>query len=304
MIGNQNPQVVTSNGRHALTRLLVATDGMPSGDRAVALATDLAVRHGGEIELCYALDRIAALADSCVGYDSNTTIEPFLESLDESATQFLRQALDRIRRAGVVATASILNGGPVASIVSAESSRPFDALVMGSQGKHGLQRFLMGSVADSVLRRSSIPVFVVKPSPDTPKVRFDRVLVAVDGSRARSAVVDFALDFAENENMKIVACNVAATGADVAMDLLETLCHRARARGILCETVALTGDPGNQILATALARDVDFIIVGTHGRRGLPRWFSGSVAECIVEYSHVPVVVVPGERFYSSSRSS
>ncbi len=198
---------------------------MPSGDRAVALATDLAVRHGGEIELCYALDRIAALADSCVGYDSNTTIEPFLESLDESATQFLRQALDRIRRAGVVATASILNGGPVASIVSAESSRPFDALVMGSQGKHGLQRFLMGSVADSVLRRSSIPVFVVKPSPNTPKVRFDRVLVAIDGSRARSAVVDFALDFAENENMKIVACNVAATGADVAMDLLETLCH-------------------------------------------------------------------------------
>lgn len=179
--------------------------------------------------------------------------------------------------------------------MSAENSRAFDALVMGSQGKHGLQRFFMGSVADSVLRRSSIPVFVVKPIADAASARFDRALVAIDSSRASSAVADFALDFAESEKTDLIACNVTLPGAQVTPGVLDALSRRARARGIACETVALSGDPGNRILNTALARDVDFIVVGTHGRRGLPRWFSGSVAECIVEYSHVPVVVVPGE---------
>lgn len=97
MIANGRPQAAQSHGNHTLRRLLVATDGLPSGDRAVAFATDLAGRHGSEIELCYALDRIAALSENCIGYDSDATIEPLLESLDDSATKFLRQALDRVR---------------------------------------------------------------------------------------------------------------------------------------------------------------------------------------------------------------
>ncbi len=296
MIAKGNPSAGQSAGDHVLKRLLVATDGLPSGDRAVSFATLLALRHGAEIELCYAVDRMSALGESCGGYVGGETIAPFLDSLDDAATDVLRRALHRVRSDGVVATASILDGGPISSILGRERSRPFDALVMGTQGKHGLQRFLMGSVADSVLRGTSIPVFVVKPTVDVASIRFNRTLVAVDGSRTNSAAVEFALDFAANEKTGLIVCNVAAPGAELATDLLEAVAARAQRRGTRCEAVAVRGDPGNQILATAAARDVDFIILGTHGRRGLPRWFFGSVAECIVEYSRVPVVVVRGER--------
>jgi nucleotide-binding universal stress UspA family protein len=282
-----------------LERFLVATDGLPSGERAVSLAIALALRHAGSLELCYAVDRIPALGESYIGCGTDDTIVPYLASLDDAATHILRDALERVRGSGVTATAEILRGGPVSAVVDREMDRPFDALVMGTQAKHGLQRLLLGSTADDVLHRSTIPVFIAPETANAKSVAFERILVAVDGSHVSDGAVDFALDFAENEGARLVVCAVAASSDSheaMATTVLAAPVARARSKGITCEAAVVWGDPGDQILKAAEAHDVDFIIVGTHGRRGFARWFFGSVAECVVEHSHVPVVVVRDDR--------
>jgi nucleotide-binding universal stress UspA family protein len=82
----------------------------------------------------------------------------------------------------------------------------------------------------------------------------------------------------------------AARGA-----LTETLA-RVEQRGATCDGILEMGTAWERIVATAKERDIDLIVVGTHGRRGLNRALLGSVAERVVRLSPVPVLTVPGSR--------
>lgn len=62
------------------------------------------------------------------------------------------------------------------------------------------------------------------------------------------------------------------------------------------EAVLLAGLAWERIVETAKARDVDMIVMGTHSRRGVPRWFFGSVAEKVVRLSPVPVLTVSAKQ--------
>ena len=73
---------------------------------------------------------------------------------------------------------------------------------------------------------------------------------------------------------------------------LKKLADRAGKRGITATIQLLRGNAAEQIVAAAKAQRADLIVVGTHGRQGLPRFFLGSVAQRVVTLSHCPVVTV------------
>ena len=75
---------------------------------------------------------------------------------------------------------------------------------------------------------------------------------------------------------------------------LHKLADKARAAGITAKTGLRSGDPVDQIIRTARRERTDLIVVGTHGRHGLPKLFVGSVAERIVATAPCPVVTVRG----------
>jgi nucleotide-binding universal stress UspA family protein len=75
---------------------------------------------------------------------------------------------------------------------------------------------------------------------------------------------------------------------------LDKLADKARASGVKATTALRSGDPVGQIIRTARAEGADLIVVGTHGRHGLPKFFLGSVAERVVATAPCPVVTVRG----------
>jgi nucleotide-binding universal stress UspA family protein len=75
---------------------------------------------------------------------------------------------------------------------------------------------------------------------------------------------------------------------------LKKLADKATAAGIKATTALRSGDPVGQIIRTARAEGTNLIVVGTHGRRGLPKFFLGSVAERVVARAPCPVVTVRG----------
>jgi nucleotide-binding universal stress UspA family protein len=75
---------------------------------------------------------------------------------------------------------------------------------------------------------------------------------------------------------------------------LNKLAARARVAGIRATTALRIGDPVGQIIRTARTEGADLIVVGTHGRRGLPKFFLGSVAERVVKMAPFAVVTVKG----------
>jgi len=295
-----------------LRHLLVATDGSATGNRAVGFGIALALRHDSTILFCSVVDHAAAIGESSAANGGFGVLIPLVQTLDDAADSILAEAAKRATGAGVTATTAVLDGHSATAIVMLAQERHVDAIVMGTQGKRGFERFFMGSTADGVLRRTDVPTFVVPPGGGDAEPSFERILIAVDDSEPSDAAATFARDFAKAEGAQLIFCGVLDTsdlfakastyGYDPtsmldelhasASSLVARQTDHARVGDLAIDSIIIEGDPAEKILESAAARHVGLIVVGTHGRRGLRRLFVGSVAESVVRRSTVPVIVV------------
>jgi len=142
-------------------KILVPTDGSDEGDRAVAHAADLAAAHGAELVAVYVVNTA-----SYGGLPMETSIEGITQVLENEG----ESALDRVRELAaardVAVTGRLVQGTPSREIVATGDGEDCDLIVMGTHGRGGLNRLLLGSVAERVVRRSPIPVLTVRVGGD------------------------------------------------------------------------------------------------------------------------------------------
>ena len=84
------------------------------------------------------------------------------DDLQRRADELLGRVVTRLQGAGFTATAHLVEGGPCQAIVAMAADWPADAIVVGSHGRHGLDRLLLGSVSDGVVRHARCSVYVVR----------------------------------------------------------------------------------------------------------------------------------------------
>lgn len=145
--------------------------------------------------------------------------------------------------------------------------------------------------------------------------RIQRILYATDFSSASRRAFDAALAMAKVQNARLTIAYVLAPIVTVpeqyidaatydrfdrqarqwGTQKLDRLVARAKKAGVKATGVLRDGNPADQIVAAARAGKSDLIVVGTHGRRGLPKFFLGSVAERVVSTASCPVVTVRGK---------
>ena len=142
-----------------------------------------------------------------------------------------------------------------------------------------------------------------------PLSRGERILVAVDGSSNSDFAVDQALSMAATCNSQFFAISVADVypvymeGApdvknkvtEETRKILGKVEEKAKKANIPCETILHFGrQPHEFIVKEAKERDVDLIVMGTHGRTGLKKFVMGSVTQKVIGYTPCPVMIVPG----------
>jgi len=167
-----------------------------------------------------AIDHAAAIAAVSGPGLYPTTIPLVIEEYDEMAKSLLEDASTRAVGAGVRATTHVLEGRPAHAIVDFAQDSLVDAIVIGTQGKRGLQRAFLGSTAEGVLRMTDVPTFIVHASGDAPTETtdmsgtelFTRILVAVDDSDPADAAMNLAADLAAVSHGRILCCNAIDTG--------------------------------------------------------------------------------------------
>lgn len=140
-------------------RILVAVDDSPQSDAALDLAIELAKTHKSSIVLVHALDpgTIASTADDA-GAASVMEIE--LDELQTAAKDLLDATAARVSAAGVSVEKSVRDGVPARVVLDTASRSDCDLIVIGTHGRHGIQRLFLGSCAEAVIRESPIPVLV------------------------------------------------------------------------------------------------------------------------------------------------
>ncbi|SFR41659.1 universal stress protein [Halogeometricum limi] len=140
-------------------RILVPTDGSQATDRAVEHAVDLAKQYGASIHALYVVDS-GAYASLEAGADI------VLEALEDEGKQAVDHIVEAAEREGVDVTASVQTGTAYQTILDYADEEDCDVVVMGTHGRSGLNRYLLGSVTEKVVRSSDVPVLTVRTHDD------------------------------------------------------------------------------------------------------------------------------------------
>ena len=141
--------------------VLFPTDGSETATEAAVHAIDLAERHDANIHVLYVVDheRVGRMAPK-LGTDH---IKETLQQEGERATS---EIADQAAEAGLETTTSLREGAPADMISTYADTVGADAIVMGTNGRTGMDRLLLGSVAERVIQTTDLPVTTVKAPAD------------------------------------------------------------------------------------------------------------------------------------------
>jgi nucleotide-binding universal stress UspA family protein len=283
------------DGDDLCDRVLVPTDGSDGATAALEHGLELAQRFDADVYILSVVNPYAL-----------STVEERRER-EERAESVVAEAAARVREAGVSAETSVEAGFPHRVILDAVEETDADAVAMGTHGRTGLQHYLVGSVAEKVVRLSPVPVLTVRYETDADHP-YENVLVPTDGSEAAEPAERWGVDLAAAFGADLRALSVVNEVRLPDGDAERALTNRARAAadavvdeataaGVQASGHVATGVPHREILDFCESEHADLIVMGTHGRTGVERFVLGSVAEKVLRLSDVPVLVVPsGDR--------
>lgn len=293
--------------------VFLATDLSPESEAHVAFGARLAERLGARTVLYHAVVWPPAVAQESL------LAPPFTPPIDVDAVRKRVQEVASTLRVDRPVHVEVEECGNARTAILAAAERVHaDLLILPTHGRSGLQRALLGSTAEDVLRHSRHPVVLLtdrmvhEPQGRDSGGRF--VMVPTDLTPEAAAAHAPAADLARRLGLPLLLMSVlpareappmgggapvAAVRSDpqvrVEARLKELRQIASRLGGNLHVEVfaCVDDDPAKAIVAKATARDTAFVVVATHGRTGLARVFRGSIAEDIVRHATVPVVCVP-----------
>jgi len=265
--------------------LLVPLDGSPSAEQALPHAIALAQRSNATIHVVRVLPP----------QQEGVLFRPEPAAIDD-AKRYLDRILKQIKQQNVSVEAGWRCGEPVEQILCDAIMLDIDVIIMATQHYTGLERLLLGSVAERVVRMAECPVMLVHGN--TPVHPCQRLLVALDRTPTGEAILPYAEQLSRMLGASLVLFHVIAkhdehTYAGVSQDAtqyLEAIAARLRADGLEVEVIVSSGEPGKAIVRYAQARRVDGIAMTTHSKPLLERTLFGSVAAHVLTHADLPIM--------------
>jgi nucleotide-binding universal stress UspA family protein len=298
--------------------ILVPLDGSKFSEWSLPPALAIARRTGAQLELVTVTVPVPpSVAGQIPDYDA-----AWESAASKQASSYLNALVERIARSGgVVVHATLRRGNVAPTLLKHAQDAGCDLVVMTTHGRGPLSRLWLGSVADAVVRHSSLPVMLIRPEEDQEvdlarERLFRHVLVPLDGSSYSAAALAAAtaigeLAWGEYTLLEVIQpafVLVPSFGAETAPYFNESLLNEQRAaaekylagtaeqlrnRGYSVETVVRdAGSTAAAILDYAASNPIDLIAMATHGRGGLGRLLLGSVADKVVRAATAPVLLV------------
>ncbi|WP_253737471.1 universal stress protein [Halohasta salina] len=284
--------------------ILVPTDGSDGAETGARHGIGVAAEAGAELHVLSVVDALE-LDSSLSGVDETDPegrFEAEARRAVETVTELAQPHLDS------EPTTAVEWGRPFRSITEYAERHGVDLIVMGTHGRSGLERLVLGSVAEKVLRTASVPILVVPPaSTDEIGAGYREVLVPTDGSEAAAGAVDWGLTLADADDGRLHALYSVDTGRFAGGELagvydslestgeaaLDAIREQVAETEVDVTATIGTGPAARVIRSYSDEHAIDLIAMGTHGRSGVERYLIGSVTESVVRHADVPICCVP-----------
>ena len=295
-----------------LETILCPVDFSKNSELALDYTLALAKQHGALASVIHVLPDV--LGDPEIYPYLSEPVLPSGETRDRAFEQ-LGKFVHRARQLELAVDVFLEDGDVVDKVVAKANSLPADLIVMGTHGRRGFGRLLMGSVTERLLRHANRPVLSVSPhsaAPPEAGPTFERILCPVDFSPSSLRGLDLALSLAGDEGtvtvLNIVEFYVdAALGEAVAFDwdnvrerhreqamakleeVIDSETHR-RSRVKLQTEVLRSGGAYKEILRVAEEAGSQLIVMGVMGRSAADMFFFGSTTNHVVRAASCPVL--------------
>lgn len=280
--------------------ILVAVDGSPGSDAAVAWAAQEGLRRKVPVTLLHV---IAPLLVTWTSTAVDSTVADLQEDSSAKVLEHARQVFSSaLEDPGAVALRTESRPSPVVGTL-AEASRSALMLVVGNRGTGGHKRLPLGSVAAGLLHHAHSPVAVIHQ--DDVAESTAPVVLGVDGSPSSEAATQLAFEEAALRGVPLVAVHAWSDIGAVPLFALDWRAHEEEAQVVLAERLAGWQErfPDVQV-QRRLVRDrpahwlveesqhAQLVVVGSRGRGGFTGLLLGSVASTVAQLSNAAVVVV------------
>ena len=308
-------------------KIMVPTDGSGFDREAILVALRIAERCRASVTLIRVLSARAYFGTGATPEVVMATPETMRLERDAAESE-LHALAEECRGLTAVELTESLEQGPVVDALAGYAKRnDIDLIVISSHGRRGIARLSLGSVTDSLIRGTTIPVLVVKPkasylTPEASK-EFHHIVVPLDGSALAEQVLARVAPLAEVEEADVTLPHVVTPSEDDyandptrklpwwekkfagARAYLTRRAIELNALGVPAMIDVVIGEKiGDTITDYARRCGADLIAVATHGRGGLARVIHGSVADAITKSAMSSILVFhpdnAGQRTLSS----
>jgi nucleotide-binding universal stress UspA family protein len=273
----EDPREAGREGGVLFHRVLLPLDGSKLSEESLAPAADLVHAAGGALVLFHAVAPAQWFSMPATR---------FVAAERRRAETYLGRLSRAVEREGMAVGTRVVTGEASRAIIAAARREKVGLIAMATHGRSGVREWAFGSVAERVLRTTTLPVLLFRGRRKGP-FALRRILVALDGTEPTLRIVP-------------VAGAAAAVGADVAIlhvgdripDALDRAAEDLARMKVGFRTLLRQGPPADTILATAAAEEADVVAITTSGRTKHDRLFLGSVAEDLLRKADRPLLVV------------
>lgn len=297
------------------SQILVPLDGSKTAETVLPLARCFARSLHLPVELLAVVD-IADMARPVAAEQG-----AIIHTLVDDASRRFEDYLDRVAKnfpCGKVHW-TVQRGNAAEAIIESARAKKQTLIAIATHGRSGLDRWLVGSVTEKVLRGASNSTLVVRAKeekkPAWEMATLKRVVVPLDGSELSERILPYVEELAKDLDLEVTLIRVhggllaAGDGfynpsqidAFIARLRTESVTYLARKTDDMkrkglnkVSFAAKEGLDADEIIAMARETPDTLIAMCTHGRSGVQRWTFGSVTETVVRHSETPVLVVRG----------
>lgn len=280
----------------ALERVLVATNFAEDSSLALQYGKALAKRSSSRMVVAHVVDLSVATRSE------RAVVGIPVDEMRRTSTENMERTLTELQSSGFRATGQTIEAhNTAAAIVGLSEQVKADLIVMGTHARHGLNRVILGSCAEGVIRHATCPVLTVGPRAKPPADSFSNIVFATDLQHNAAEKAAVALTIGEDSYAKIHMCYaLEKPGNDISSTLETRLkCVEALRRlvpqGIYehcdADCVIEHGDAATHILEAAVKVSADLIIMGA--RRSM-NWLTVSegVVGRVLARAECPVMTV------------
>src|SRR4029450_182755 len=297
------------------TRMLIPLDGSKTAENVLPYGRILARTFQIPVELMEVLD-IAGMA-SHVAAEKARRLDTVVTEGERSSEQYLKKIASSF--SGVNVGCTVERGRPEDVIVEKAAADKTTLIAMATHGRSGMSRWLLGSIAEKVLRAATNPLLLVRASEEAlteGEAVLRSIIVPLDGSELAESVLPTAVKFARWLNVGMVLFRAYELPASAyygrenylpnyeelknrvkeqAQDYLDKRIEAIKAEGApRVSSVLIEGSGPNEIIDYARKTPNALITMCTHGRSGVKRWVLGRVTEKGGRHSGEPSLVMRG----------